>query len=713
MVKLTALVLSLTVALAATATSVAQFAAASALGAAGIHGGAAGAGGGAVKNGLYTGAFVDSKLWVKDHETVVDRNKMVTFTVAFNLRNVKEMHDEFLAVSMPSSYRYGQYLSLEEISDRFGPTRQDREAVVQFFESIHGARVDGLNHKGDMITVTAPVHAIEQRLGTKLSYRRNKQALTSKKALRSDEPLSIPEDIQHLISFVSLNSPVTHVYPRAGSAMKPQEELLRRGTRSLEDDPDEDAATQQTIGVTQGNTEALLSFVAYCGDGTRNQASPPCSNLPSAAAPTGFSVSVTAHNNDVNNAYQLDASPLSFDVSSESVYCYNSYSHDECNGFAGNNCTCLMKVSPLPKYKQLKATVAYTLKKDKSESTIVSAVAATQTVVLGSSSFFVLTDVATASMLNDLYSIPAGMTAHHGSNQSVVEFYSEFYSNSDLKSFFSLSGLPAATIPERNVLGDLANDESNPGGEAQLDVEYIMALAPNADTYFYSFSDLNPNSPGDEGFLAYLTYVGAERNPPLVHSLSYGDVESEIFGTDSTSPDPTYGSRCDLEFLKLGLRGVSVIFSSGDDGIGNFLIREDPETACAKAYPAWPASSPYVTSVGATQLTDAHLPACGTPYSYSASYGPNVPDSSKLLFECSGVRETVCSSTIGGVITSGGGFSDVFDRASLAPWQDALVSNYVSSSSAVPPLDYFTSTGRGYPDVATYGSNYFVFLAGK
>lgn len=40
--------------------------------------------------------------------------------------------------------------------------------------------------------------------------------------------------------------------------------------------------------------------------------------------------------------------------------------------------------------------------------------------------------------------------------------------------FLALSGLPNATIPVENVYGDLANDQSNPGGEAQLDVEYIM-----------------------------------------------------------------------------------------------------------------------------------------------------------------------------------------------------------------------------------------------
>jgi hypothetical protein len=43
--------------------------------------------------------------------------------------------------------------------------------------------------------------------------------------------------------------------------------------------------------------------------------------------------------------------------------------------------------------------------------------------------------------------------------------------------FLSLSGLPNATIPVENVYGDLPNDQNEPGGEAQLDVEYIMVSA--------------------------------------------------------------------------------------------------------------------------------------------------------------------------------------------------------------------------------------------
>ena len=94
--------------------------------------------------------------------------------------------------------------------------------------------------------------------------------------------------------------------------------------------------------------------------------------------------------------------------------------------------------------------------------------------MFGTTVYFALTDVATPAFLADLYSVPLGLNVRFGSNQSVVEFYGEFYSNSDLSAFMALAGLPNATIPEGNVFGDLANNYSDPGGEAQLDVEYIM-----------------------------------------------------------------------------------------------------------------------------------------------------------------------------------------------------------------------------------------------
>ncbi len=124
--------------------------------------------------------------------------------------------------------------------------------------------------------------------------------------------------------------------------------------------------------------------------------------------------------------------------------------------------SCPFQLSPLPKYTQLRVNITSASPNNPS------------VVVVGTSSLFALTDVATAHMLSQLYSIPQGLSVQHGSNQSVVEFYHEFYSNADLKQFLALSGLPTASIPDQNVYGDLANNQSQPGGEAQLDVEYIM-----------------------------------------------------------------------------------------------------------------------------------------------------------------------------------------------------------------------------------------------
>ena len=328
----------------------------------------------------------------------------------------------------------------------------------------------------------------------------------------------------------------------------------------------------------------------------------------------------------------------------------------------------------------------------------------------GSSHFFALTDVATARFLSELYNIPQGIRVSHGSNQSVAEFYSEFYSMTDLSKFFALSGLPNATIPPENVYGNLPNNYSDPGGEAQLDVEYIMALAPGAETYFYSMSNYNPfdgKNHTNEGFLAYLTYVSRQTNPPLVHSLSYGDNEADVFNVSNPNAI-AYAEACDQAFMTLGMRGLTFVFSSGDDGIGSSIIRDDVDAACQHAVPEWPASSPYVTAVGATQLTDKYLPVCGMNYAPPDAF-PGLPQTSQLVAECTGTAETTCTSVMGGVITSGGGFSNVHNRTA---WQEKAVSEYLSAANyqSYPPLYYFNSYGRGYPDVATYGSNYFIYL---
>ena len=54
--------------------------------------------------------------------------------------------------------------------------------------------------------------------------------------------------------------------------------------------------------------------------------------------------------------------------------------------------------------------------------------------------------------------------------------------------------------------------------------------------------------------------------------------------------------RINTEFMKLGARGVTILFSSGDDGA---------DCHHGKFSPAFPSSSPYVTAVGGTAFKNA------------------------------------------------------------------------------------------------------------
>jgi tripeptidyl-peptidase-1 len=97
--------------------------------------------------------------------------------------------------------------------------------------------------------------------------------------------------------------------------------------------------------------------------------------------------------------------------------------------------------------------------------------------------------------------------------------------------------------------------------------------------------------------------------------------------------------------------------------------------------PSFPASSPYVTAVGATQ-------------------GPE-----------SGAAEIACTSDQGGVITTGGGFSTKFSAPS---YQTAAISGYFAAlNSTQQPASGYATSGRGYPDVAMAGLNYEVVIGGN
>jgi tripeptidyl-peptidase-1 len=251
-------------------------------------------------------------------------------------------------------------------------------------------------------------------------------------------------------------------------------------------------------------------------------------------------------------------------------------------------------------------------------------------------------------------------------SQAVFESLGQYTSLSDLASFeqeFNIASEGIATDFGGHESNTMCSQNPNNCAEANLDVQYMIGISPvTPETYWY---ESNQNTP----FESWIEAVAEASNPPLVNSISYGSIEPEV----ATSVATTFNN----EAMKLGAQGVSVFVSSGDDGVANFQARGNP-SACAYT-PSFPASSPYVTAVGATQG--------------GVTGGP----------------EIVCSEKTGGVITTGGGFSTKFDAPS---YQKAAISSYFSTVSPKPVAGYATG-GRGYPDVAMAGNNYEVVIAGS
>ncbi|KAJ6133237.1 hypothetical protein N7471_008452 [Penicillium samsonianum] len=203
--------------------------------------------------------------------------------------------------------------------------------------------------------------------------------------------------------------------------------------------------------------------------------------------------------------------------------------------------------------------------------------------------------------------------------------------------------------------------------EANLDVQYSIPLADEVLATFYSTGGRGPVIPeithpdptvsSNEPYLEQLHYLLnlPDEELPAVLSNSYGENEQSL-------PPSYLNATCSL-FAQLGARGVSIIFGSGDAGPGSACVRNDG-TNQTRFLPGYPASCPFVTSVGGT-------------------YGIN-PERA--------------------VSFSGGGFSEVFARPQ---YQDQAVKGYLRHLGR-RWNGLYNATGRGYPDVSAQAANFIV-----
>ncbi|KAF2761577.1 putative protease S8 tripeptidyl peptidase I [Pseudovirgaria hyperparasitica] len=351
-----------------------------------------------------------------------------------------------------------------------------------------------------------------------------------------------------------------------------------------------------------------------------------------------------------------------------------------------------------------------------------------------------------------LYSIPPAASSRKPNPSNVLGIYeseAQYYYQPDLDLFFSnftpyiKNGTHPTVISIDGGPGP-TNNTSEAGGEVELDLQLaypivypqgisiyqeddaIYELDPN-QTYTYGFNHLldaidgsyctkssygetgdDPNldpiypDPAPGGYKGK-TQCGVYKSTNVI-SFSYGGQEAHV-------PWAYQKRQCD-EYLKLGLRGVSFIFASGDAGVGNYPepYSFDGPTGCLGPQgtifnPTWPNNCPWVTNVGATKVYP----------------GKTVFEPESAVFDPAGHPYHVNFS-------SGGGFSNVY---TVPDYQKSAVDTffakhnppYKSYSAIVNNTDLvgtlgsyggiYNRIGRGIPDVAAVGDNIATYVGGE
>lgn len=312
---------------------------------------------------------------------------------------------------------------------------------------------------------------------------------------------------------------------------------------------------------------------------------------------------------------------------------------------------------------------------------------------------------------------PKTQLASKKNSYGIVEYTPQSYIPSDLDLFAknftpkAVGYRPTFDSIDGGVLVE-GTPNFNTNGESNLDLTFGIALTYPTPITLYQVGD-DVEGASFNNFLdaldkSYCTYEGGDDpSQDGVYPDPYGtaaegayegpedcgkykpaNVISTSYAYNEADLTPFYEQRQCNEYMKLGLMGVTVLYSSGDYGVagngGDCIIPATGEygngTDATRFNPSFPGTCPYITSVGATQVN------------------PNA-----TVYE----PESACEQ----VIYSGGGFSNVFPMPS---YQKAAVARYFKDHKpSYTSTQYNNSmTTRGFPDISANGANYVVPVGG-
>ncbi|HEY6467140.1 MAG TPA: protease pro-enzyme activation domain-containing protein, partial [Candidatus Acidoferrales bacterium] len=308
--------------------------------------------------------------------------------------------------------------------------------------------------------------------------------------------------------------------------------------------------------------------------------------------------------------------------------------------------------------------------------------------------------------------VPAPATAYNGNNQTIVIVGESDVNTNDVTAFRTLFGLPAANLTTIVSGPDPGFDPGGAETEADLDIEWAGAVAPNA-AIDYVIAQPTEASLGVDLAAQY----AVDNNLGSVLSESYGICEFFM----GTADNVFYNNL----WQQAAAQGITVTASSGDGG--STVCDQNAGTQGAAQYGlsvSGVASTPFNVAVGGTDFNDLNLftqfwnviPADTPTVPSALGYIPEMTWNDTCtnqelfaLFDATTAEQSCNNSTekndgLVGVEGGSGGQSNctVSDSQNLSTCSGGYAKPSWQTSNGVP-----ADGKRDIPDVSLFASNGF------
>jgi subtilase family serine protease len=207
-------------------------------------------------------------------------------------------------------------------------------------------------------------------------------------------------------------------------------------------------------------------------------------------------------------------------------------------------------------------------------------------------------------------------------------------------------------------------------GEATLDIDWAYAIAPLAHIVLAAMPPLEVGT-----FMTTVNGLVASEPAGTVFSMSFAVTEPTV-----ARKGAALAARFDQVFQAGLKKGDTFFAATGDWGTTGYL-RAHKDIGPTTPWAYWPASSPYVTAVGGTQVQIGWTwdPRSDVPFTADGDF---TPDYFNNVLDPGGPTEVVWNESWGPWAT-GGGISSIYPRPA---WQDGVAS--------------IVGGHRGYPDLS-------------